>query len=60
MTSPVTLPSAGLLRVMCPECGRIMRLVHVEPSRSVERRADTLAFECECGFKLMQTIDRFG
>ncbi len=44
-------------RVMCPDCGRNMRLARMEPTGG-ERRADKVSFQCDCGFELQQTIDR--
>jgi hypothetical protein len=45
-------------RVMCPECGRHMRLERIEPSSTPQRRADVVTFTCACTFLLHQTIDR--
>lgn len=45
-------------RVMCPECGRHMRLERIEPSSTPQRRADVVTFSCACTFLLHQTIDR--
>jgi len=45
-------------RVLCPDCGNIMRLVRVEPDPTTERRAERTTFECDCGFDYRQTIGR--
>jgi hypothetical protein len=53
-----TPPHPALPRVMCPHCGKHMRLEQIEPAPSLIRRAEILSFRCECDFALQQTIDR--
>jgi hypothetical protein len=43
-------------RVMCPECGKRMQLRKIEPHPI--RRADKSTFECRCGNRYEQTVDR--
>jgi hypothetical protein len=45
-------------RIRCPECGRRMRLVHIEPCEDERRCADTSMFACTCGFAMQTTTDR--
>jgi hypothetical protein len=58
MTSPATL-QPRLPRVMCPECGRIMKLIRAEPHPESEQRRETLTFACTCGFTLTQNVGRY-
>lgn len=44
-------------RVMCPDCGKNMRLERIEPTVS-PRRGDNVTFRCECARELQQTINR--
>ncbi|MCZ7658105.1 MAG: hypothetical protein M5U07_09700 [Xanthobacteraceae bacterium] len=55
--APATLHPA-IPRVMCPECGRIMRLTRIDPLAAPPRRAEIVTFRCECRFDLRQTLDR--
>lgn len=48
----------ALPRVMCPDCGRHMRLVHIQPHPAAFRCAETTTFECACGFRVSHTIDK--
>lgn len=59
MTSPAPVQQPRWPRVMCPECGRIMQLLRVEPSAESGRRSETLTFACTCGFTLAQTVARY-
>jgi lysyl-tRNA synthetase class I len=43
-------------RVMCPQCGKNMRLERVEPVSTP--RADKVTYRCECSMELQQTIER--
>ena len=43
-------------RVMCPDCGKNMRLQRIEPVSA--HRADKNTYRCECSLELQQTIDR--
>ncbi len=54
----LTPPHPAIPRVMCPQCGKHMRLVKLEPCATPQRRAETVTFSCECSFALQQTIDR--
>ena len=45
--TPPEPPNPFLPRVMCPECGKRMRLASIAPS--VAGRAETNTFECVCG-----------
>lgn len=42
-------------RVMCPECGRNMRLDRIEPTRA---RAEKVTYRCECSLEVQQTLER--
>jgi hypothetical protein len=54
---PPDPPDPALPRVMCPRCGKRMRLTQVEPAFG-RHRAERSTFECGCGYALAQTIDR--
>jgi hypothetical protein len=54
---PPDPPDPALPRVLCPSCGKRMRLISIEPVFGA-RRAERNVFECVCGFVLAQTQDR--
>jgi hypothetical protein len=50
--------SLAVPRVMCPQCGKRMRLRKIEPAGEPPRRAEKSTFDCACGFVYDQTVDR--
>jgi len=50
---PPAPPDPAVPRTMCPNCGKRMRLVQIEP-RSPPQGRETATFECTCGEKLAQ------
>jgi hypothetical protein len=43
-------------RVLCPECGKRMRLAILEPCPALDTRKETTTFICECGEKFSYTV----
>jgi RNase P subunit RPR2 len=43
-------------RVVCPECGKRMRLAVLEPYPAVDTRKETTTFICECGERFSYTV----
>lgn len=54
---PPTPPDPALPRVMCPGCGKRMKLTQIEPAME-PNRADTNTFRCSCGETLQLTLKR--
>ncbi len=54
---PPTPPDPALPRVMCPRCGKRMKLTQIKPDLE-PNRADTNTFECKCGEKLQLKLKR--
>jgi RNase P subunit RPR2 len=48
----------AITRVLCPECGSLMRLERVDPEIDARRDAETTTFSCVCGFTYRHTLDR--
>ena len=55
--TPPTPPHPVLPRVMCPSCGRRMRLTQIEPTWD-SGHAERTSFECVCGHTLAETADQ--
>jgi hypothetical protein len=47
---------ANIPRVVCPECGKRMRLAVLEPYPAVDTRKETTTFICECGERFSYTV----
>jgi len=43
-------------RVLCPECGKRMRLAVLEPYPAIGTRKETTTFICECGERFSYTV----
>jgi len=43
-------------RVLCPECGKRMRLAVLEPYPAVDTRKETTTFIYECGERFSYTV----
>jgi len=54
---PLDPPDPAVPSVMCPNCGKRMRLVQIEP-RSPPHGSETATFQCTCGEKLAQPLRR--
>jgi len=55
---PPAPPHPALPRPTCENCGRKMRLTHMEPILKDGRVANTSAFSCNCGFTCRQVAER--
>ena len=47
---------AGIPRVVCPTCGKKMRLTLLEPYPIPETQKETTSFLCDCGEKYSYTV----
>ena len=45
---PDTKLHPAIPRVLCPKCGKAMRLVELEPT---QRDGDKMVFDCSCGYE---------
>jgi hypothetical protein len=43
-------------RVVCPECGKKMRLASLEPHPGTNTRKETTTFICDCGERYSYTV----